>query len=518
MAEFVPSLPCTKLHIQGHWRVKEKGHVLPSSRLSMLQRKSCYGSCNNLWLSTWRMCNLSAPSVLSLKVSPSTRESSFKSSCLGCLADLDGIAASDLVPLADQVLLMASILLTYIAGVIPAQSSDFSVRKKIADENIVLASPTSPGSAVGNDCKVDLKYAWDAVKRKLLDSLDAIEHRTNLGSGIVKCEEHPAKPLLNLYAISEGPKLKLLWASFHHLEEEVNNISISYTVNMDDWKTVFCNIIRKSCQPACVAWLENKFFQENSNHNKAMLSMMIAKLNEEETGVQNIRKSGKEDLYSEFLHFHVFGSQRKDCWYDHSLFLSHGDSILEDLVITLADGIATSYLEIISVDGNMSNEINCMSLDICNLSTRALQRLRNEVALRWWLYQNMGAVVAMYEDRFDLLTLQSKLIEQPKRGDAESSSWWKKLTWRRSGPVSSPLSYIVMSHYSMPVKRTKELRALTGWRYYFSLFLELSDITMPLIRVVFDKVSGAISFFLVSLIGRSIGLVYTGIRQSLRWK
>lgn len=91
------------------------------------------------------MCNLSAPSVLSLKVSPSTRESSFKSSCLGCLADLDGIAASDLVPLADQVLLMASILLTYIAGVIPAQSSDFSVRKKIADENIVLASPTSPG-------------------------------------------------------------------------------------------------------------------------------------------------------------------------------------------------------------------------------------------------------------------------------------------------------------------------------------------------------------------------------------
>lgn len=81
-------------------------------------------------------------------------------------------------------------------------------------------------SAVGNDCKVDLKYAWDAVKRKLLDSLDAIEHRTNLGSGIVKCEEHPAKPLLNLYAISEGPKLKLLWASFHHLEEEAGTVFV----------------------------------------------------------------------------------------------------------------------------------------------------------------------------------------------------------------------------------------------------------------------------------------------------
>jgi hypothetical protein len=55
-------------------------------------------------------------------------------------------------------------------------------------------------------------------------------------------------------------------------------------------------------------------------------------------------------------------------------------------------------------------------------------------------------------------------------------------------------------------------------RYYFSLYLELSDIMMPLVRAVIDKVSNAISFFLVTLIGRSLGLIYTGIRQSLRWK
>lgn len=55
-------------------------------------------------------------------------------------------------------------------------------------------------------------------------------------------------------------------------------------------------------------------------------------------------------------------------------------------------------------------------------------------------------------------------------------------------------------------------------RYYFSLFLELSDISMPFIRALFDKISNAISFFLVCLIGRSLGLIYTGIRQSLRWK
>lgn len=160
----------------------------------------------------------------------------------------------------------------------------------------------------------------------------------------------------------------------------------------------------------------------------------------------------------------------------------------------------------------------------------------------------------MYEDHFDLCTLQRQLIEKPANSRSDNS-WWKKLTHRKSKTASAPSCYIVISQFSMPVKRTKELRALTGWfapfssnfltlleynpsswwigcsiilnhhcwfvchrRYYFSLFLELSDIGMPFIKAVINKVSDAISFFLVSLIGRSLGLIYTGIRQSLRWK
>lgn len=165
----------------------------------------------------------------------------------------------------------------------------------------------------------------------------------------------------------------------------------------------------------------------------------------------------------------------------------------------------------------------------------------------------------MYEDRFDLCTLQRQLIEEATNGPSENS-WWKRLIQRKSKTASSPLCYVAISHFSMPVKRTKELRALTGWyafvatfhfifiycsilfvsspssiklqqsltisygwfvccrRYYFSLFLELSDIGMPFIRAIINKVTDAISFFLVCLIGRSLGLIYTGIRQSLKWK
>lgn len=75
----------------------------------------------------------------------------------------------------------------------------------------------------------------------------------------------------------------------------------------------------------------------------------------------------------------------------------------------------------------------------------------------------MEAVISMYEDRFDLCTLKSEVIEEPSQNEAESSSWWKKLNWLKSETIRSSMSYTVISQFSMPVKRTKELRALTGW-------------------------------------------------------
>lgn len=97
-----------------------------------------------------------------------------------------------------------------------------------------------------------------------------------------------------------------------------------------------------------------------------------------------------------------------------------------------------------------------------------------QVALKLWLYQNVEAVVSMYEDRFDLCTFQSQLIEKPSRDQrTENHSWWKNLTQRKSGPMTSASSYIKIMSISIPVKRTKELRALKGW-YASSLCLSLA--------------------------------------------
>ncbi|CAH8359504.1 unnamed protein product [Eruca vesicaria subsp. sativa] len=480
--------------------------------LNIPQRK-LVGSCNITWKPSGESPKRCVSTSLNLG------ESSFKCACLASLGEFDAVAGSGWVPIGDQVLLMASVFLTYMAGVIPSQNSGYSSRKNnVKEESPEVGTPESSGRDTGFDG--GLESVWDVVKGKLLDSLDAIKSESTLGSRVLKAKPPQGKPPLSLYAISERPQVYLLWSCFQKLEEETNKIS--NTINSDEWKVSFNDIVSEAYQGACTAWLKKELCVEDTDSDKeAMTPLLIKMLNEKETIFDKIRKSGKEDLFAEFLYFYKFGSSGKASCYDLSLFRTHGVAILEDLMITLADGVASIYLELISVDSKFSDEMKTGGLDICNLSSRALQKLRNEVALYQWLHQNMEAVVSMYEDRFDLYILQTQVINNSDGGDdTERYSWWRKLTPGKAKATSSSsaLRYSIISDFSLPVKRTKELKALSGWRYYFSLFLELSDIGMPIIRVVVNKVSSIISFFLVTLIGRSVGLIFTGIRQSLRWK
>jgi hypothetical protein len=83
-------------------------------------------------------------------------------------------------------------------------------------------------SDMKNDDRVDSKYALDVVKRKLLDSVNALEHGRKLGARILEFEDHHAKQPLSLNAVAEGPRLHLLWASFRQVEEEAGTVSVVF--------------------------------------------------------------------------------------------------------------------------------------------------------------------------------------------------------------------------------------------------------------------------------------------------
>ncbi|XP_024974352.1 uncharacterized protein LOC112512558 [Cynara cardunculus var. scolymus] len=439
--------------------------------------------------------------------------------CSGNLINTD-TNASGWIPVIDQVLLMGSVFLTHLAGGLPVDRSFTNFGRKIFIDDIAPEEPIFSGSAATNDkdSEVNLNLSWDTVKGKLIDSISAIERGAKLDDGNMETEQIAKQPSC-LAAVAEGPRFRLLWASFQWLKNEVDNISINtYTPDVKIWQKGFSEILQRSSLSVCIDWLKEELSLKHRGSIKDLPSPLLEKLDGYDSVLQYIKKSGKEELYTELVYILRFGALSQECCYDYNFFTLHGVTVLEDMVITLAEGIASMYLELISVDSDISNEMNNLGLSLCTLSTRALQRLRNEVALNQWLYQNMEAVVSMYEDRLDLRMLQTRTIVEPSNGKAEKFGWLKNLNLRKSRPVTAPFRAFVISYVSIPVKRTKELRALTGWRYYCSLFLESADIIMPFIRTLFAKISDAVSFFLVCLIGRSLGLIYTGIRQSLRWK
>lgn len=440
--------------------------------------------------------------------------------CFGALIDPENIAPSSLASYVDEALLVVSVIFAYMAGAIPQKGPIAGARSNsnTINQNRVATSSIPHGRSFKEDAKSKSNDSWSEVEGKVLDALDASECDDSFSSKVVGPEIQSKACPLSLFALAEGPRLRLLLGTLRQLQKEVKGISVSHEgVDRGIWLAVASEVITQSIRPACSQWLSDEVSLRIGDTDTKLMDKISEKLKGDDAVLQNINRSGKAELYADLLFFLRFGCLRTTCCYDSKFLTQHGVDILEDMLITLADGMASIYLELISVDSNMSTEINSIGVTLCILSTRELQRLRNEVVLNQWLLQNFESVVSMYEDRFELSVLCRQKHGETVESQSEKTAWWRRFTFRKSATIPS-LNYVLISPVSLPVKRTKELRALTGWRYYFSLFLELSDITTPLVKTVFTKVSNAVSFFLVCMIGRSLGLIFTGIRQSLGWR
>jgi len=446
-------------------------------------------------------------------------ETSVKCYCLQPLMDSESMVSPNLILISDEALLTISMVFAYLAGVVPSGQTSPRVRNQNVSQHI----PEPSSSHSGRDLKFlpernaafDPNDMWSEVSAKLSKALQAHVQDALLDSREDGLMSDRKNYPLSMLAIHAGPRLRLLLITFQLLEMEVRNISGSSELDGIRWLQVSTTLIDSLIQPVFMKWIEEEQALENGQINEKLMKTISSKLKEGNKILRRFNRFGKSELYLDMLFFLRFGSARCDSYFNVKFLAEHGERILEDLVISLADVIASIYLELMSVDGDMSAEVVGSSLVLCSLSTRELQKLRNEVAINWWLHQYFKSVVSMYEDRFELYVLCSKKCEKTADNQAERANWWRIASGK---PNVLTLDYVNISPFSLPARRTKELRALIGWRYYFSLFLELSDIAMPFIRVAISKVSSAVSYFWVSMIGRSLGLIFSGIRQSLGWK
>ncbi|KAK1308533.1 hypothetical protein QJS10_CPA09g02010 [Acorus calamus] len=516
MGECITMLSCANIRLQSV-PLKRRNFMHKNVSSNVLRRNCLYEGCRHaVQFPSWQVCDYSASFDRTVKGGWCIKLNRLRCNVVGASINLDD--AVNWVPVIDQALLMTSVIFAYMAGAVPSEDAYLNAKKHKPGQESSIASSIPSGRAGNHDKRTKAHDTWNEIEGKLVDALDAVDLETNTWIRLAEHGTHETKDPLSLSAIADGSRLRLLLSTLQQLHKEVKSIpQVHEDCSRDVWFGVIFEIIQGSIQLVCVGWLEEELRLQNKAEDKVITARMFEKLRNN-TILENLKRLGKDNLYADFLYFLRFGSLSSGCYYDIQLFTQHGVDILEDLVITLADGISSIYLELISVDSGLASKMNGLGLKLCSLSTRELQRLRNEVALNQWLQQNFELVVSMYEDRFDLSVLQKQLLEDPHESQTEKLMWWKTFITRKPASTPFPLHCVLISQLSLHVKRTEELRALIGWRYYYSLFLEFSDIAMPLVRVIFDKISSAISFFLKCLIGRSLGLIFSGIRQSLGWR
>ena len=157
--------------------------------------------------------------------------------------------------------------------------------------------------------------------------------------------------------------------------------------------------------------------------------------------------------------------------------MQRSEALLENLAIQVASGVVQPLLN------NLANieEIKQIFYDGKLLSTREIERFRNDLSWRYSWNRYFVEPKAIFESRFWLFVL----------GD----SGIKKI--------------------SIYAPRNQELAQLSGWQLALTLLLETRDAIAPRVRAVISLLGAGVVYVLTQVIGRGIGLIGRGIIQGI---
>jgi hypothetical protein len=86
--------------------------------------------------------------------------------------------------------------------------------------------------------------------------------------------------------------------------------------------------------------------------------------------------------------------------------------------------------------------------------------LSGQVALNGWLQKNFSSVVAMFEDRFELWTIQGTTISNQHSVKGNKTKRQGGQLKQKEHPQELRFSWL-----QMPARRSRELKGLTGWYF-----------------------------------------------------
>jgi DNA-binding NarL/FixJ family response regulator len=152
-------------------------------------------------------------------------------------------------------------------------------------------------------------------------------------------------------------------------------------------------------------------------------------------------------------------------------------AILENLVIQLANGVVQPLLNNFADLEEIKQKFYNREL----ISTREIERFRNDLSWKYRIEKLVGEPQAIFESRFLLLVLTERGIQK----------------------------------ISIYAPRNMELAQLSGVQLVVTLLLEMRDAIAPRIRSIVAFLGTGIVYVLTQVIGRGIGLVGRGIIQGI---
>jgi DNA-binding NarL/FixJ family response regulator len=157
--------------------------------------------------------------------------------------------------------------------------------------------------------------------------------------------------------------------------------------------------------------------------------------------------------------------------------IAQGSAILENLIIQVANATIAPLL-------NLFADVELVKqsfYDRQRLSTRAIERFRNDLSWRYRRNRYVGEPVAMFESQYELFVLTE----------------------------------LGIGRQAVYAPRRSQLDALTGIPLVVTLLLEARDAVAPRLRTATAFVGSGLVYVLTEVIGRGLGLVGRGIIKGI---
>ncbi|MCL6432972.1 MAG: DUF3685 domain-containing protein [Leptolyngbyaceae cyanobacterium HOT.MB2.61] len=337
---------------------------------------------------------------------------------------------------------------------------------KPGTEALPLPSPSTSPTPGSTSLTAPTPTSLRSIRAALFDMTAA-----RLQTSLRNLTETP----LEIDILREEKKRELLYTILRKLEDVLDDLRFSQVSSeqLEEKQTV---ILLDLWQTATTDFFGKYYTLQLNNQPIEIVNVLLRDADVVQTGILD-----KIPLMPEFLAHLLFQTPLTidDTSYETGTVeaMRRMEMLLQNLIVQVANGVMQPLLNRF---GNVET-IKRNFYDKRLLSTREIERFRNNLSWRYRMEQYFGEPTAIFESRYDLFTLQEGGITR-------------------------------VSIYS---PRNEELTELSGIPLAVTLALEARDAIAPRLRSAISFVGSGVVYLLTDVIGRGIGLIGRGIIKGI---